>query len=222
MERGLSKKSNILSVNVYIYIYCVVNIVVHSDTVLWCQPLIVCCLCVFVMLIYILFTAVRCQPLIVCCLSVFVRLICTLYSCVLSTFNCMLSLWFCHVYVYYMKMCAVNIWLYVVCVLLLCLYIYICFTAEWCTPSFVVCVLLVCLYVLNTAVICQPLIVCCLTVFVRLICTLYNMISKNMINLCSLNVNGIHGREKRNRVVEWIKTQKCSIVFFTGNSFRWK
>ena len=39
------------------------------------------------------------------------------------------------------------------------------------------------------------------------------MISKNMINLCSLNVNGIHEREKRNRVVEWIKTQKCSIAF---------
>jgi exonuclease III len=39
------------------------------------------------------------------------------------------------------------------------------------------------------------------------------MISKNMTNLCSLNVNGIHGREKRNRVVEWIKTQKCSIAF---------
>ena len=125
MVRGLSKKSNILSVNVYIYIYCVVNNVVHSDTVLWCQPLIVCCLCVFVMLIYILFTAVCCQPLIVCCLSVFVRLICTLYSCVLSNFNCMLSLWFCDVYMYYMQMCAVNIWLYVVCVLLLCLYIYI-------------------------------------------------------------------------------------------------
>ena len=34
-----------------------------------------------------------------------------------------------------------------------------------------------------------------------------------MINLCSLNVNGIHGREKRNRVVQWIKTQKCSIAF---------
>jgi hypothetical protein len=34
-----------------------------------------------------------------------------------------------------------------------------------------------------------------------------------MINLCSLNVNGIHGREKRNMVVEWIKTQKCSIAF---------
>jgi exonuclease III len=34
-----------------------------------------------------------------------------------------------------------------------------------------------------------------------------------MINLCSLNVNGIHGREKRKRVVEWIKTQKCSIAF---------
>ena len=40
------------------------------------------------------------------------------------------------------------------------------------------------------------------------------MISKHMIHLCSLNVNGIHGREKRNRVVEWIKTQKCSIAFF--------
>ena len=49
-----------------------------------------------------------------------------------------------------------------------------------------------------------------------------NMISKIMINLCSLNVNGIHGKEKRNRVVEWIKTQKCSIAFFfsIGNSFR--
>jgi hypothetical protein len=43
-----------------------------------------------------------------------------------------------------------------------------------------------------------------------------------MINLCILNVNGIHGIEKRNMVVEWIKTQKCSIAFFTGNSFRWK
>ena len=39
------------------------------------------------------------------------------------------------------------------------------------------------------------------------------MIFKNMIDLCSLNANGIHGREKPNRVVEWIKTQKCSIAF---------
>ena len=39
------------------------------------------------------------------------------------------------------------------------------------------------------------------------------MISKNMITLCSVNVNDTHGREKRNRVVEWIKTQKCSIAF---------
>ena len=39
------------------------------------------------------------------------------------------------------------------------------------------------------------------------------MISKNMINVCSLNVNGIHWREKRDRVVEWIKIQKCSIAF---------
>jgi hypothetical protein len=37
------------------------------------------------------------------------------------------------------------------------------------------------------------------------------MISKNMINLCSLNVNGIHGREKPNRVVEWIKTQETHL-----------
>jgi len=34
-----------------------------------------------------------------------------------------------------------------------------------------------------------------------------------MITLCSVNVNGIHGREKRNKVVEWIKIQKCSIAF---------
>ena len=50
---------------------------------------------------------------------------------------------------------------------------------------------------------------------------LNNMISKNMTNWCSLNVNGIHGREKRNRVVEWIKAHVFN-SFFTGSSFRGK
>jgi hypothetical protein len=36
--------------------------------------------------------------------------------------------------------------------------------------------------------------------------------SKNAINLCSLNVNGINLKEKRNRVIEWIKAQKSLIT----------
>ena len=39
------------------------------------------------------------------------------------------------------------------------------------------------------------------------------MVIKNTVNLCSLNVNGMHMKEKRGRVIEWIKAQKCSIVF---------
>jgi hypothetical protein len=34
------------------------------------------------------------------------------------------------------------------------------------------------------------------------------MTSKNAINLCILNVNGINLKEKRNGVIEWIKAQK--------------
>ena len=34
-----------------------------------------------------------------------------------------------------------------------------------------------------------------------------------MINLCSLNVNGMHSKEKRKRVIEWVKTHVCSIAF---------
>ena len=139
--------NNILLVNVYVY--CVVNIVVHYDTALWCQFLIASCLCVFVVLIYIL------------------------YSCVLSTFDCLLSVWLSHVHMYFMQMCAVNMWLFDVIVLLLCLYIYICVLYS--------CVHLVCLYVLYTAVFRQPLIVCCLCVFVRLIYTL--------CKLCSVTFN---------------------------------
>ena len=92
---------------VNVYVYCVVNIVVHYDTALWCQFLIASCLCVFAVLIYIL------------------------YSCVLSTFDCLLSVWLSHVHMYVMQMCAVNMWLFDVIVLLLCLYIYIyvCYTA---------------------------------------------------------------------------------------------
>ena len=35
----------------------------------------------------------------------------------------------------------------------------------------------------------------------------------NLINLCSLNVNGVHSKEKRNKVIEWVKTHVCSIAF---------
>ena len=37
--------------------------------------------------------------------------------------------------------------------------------------------------------------------------------SNNLINLCSLNVNGMYSKEKRNRVIEWVKTHVCSIAF---------
>ena len=39
------------------------------------------------------------------------------------------------------------------------------------------------------------------------------MSMKNLINLCSLNVNGINSREKRNRVIEFLNSQKCSIAY---------
>ena len=39
------------------------------------------------------------------------------------------------------------------------------------------------------------------------------MDSNNLINVCSLNVNGMHSKEKRNRVIEWVKTHVCSIAF---------
>ena len=45
------------------------------------------------------------------------------------------------------------------------------------------------------------------------------MTSKNAINLCSLNVNGIHLKEKRNRVIEWIKAQKSLITFLQETHF---
>ena len=39
------------------------------------------------------------------------------------------------------------------------------------------------------------------------------MSPKNMINLCSLNVNGMHARDKCNRIIEWLKAQKCSVAY---------
>jgi len=41
--------------------------------------------------------------------------ICIIYSCVLSTFDFVLYLCFCQVNMYSMQQCAVNLWLYVVC-----------------------------------------------------------------------------------------------------------
>jgi exonuclease III len=35
-----------------------------------------------------------------------------------------------------------------------------------------------------------------------------------MINLCSLNVNGLQNREKRGRAIEWVKSMKCDIAYF--------
>ena len=45
------------------------------------------------------------------------------------------------------------------------------------------------------------------------------MTSKNAINLCSFNVNGKHLKEKRNKVIEWIKAQKSLITFLQETHF---
>jgi exonuclease III len=45
------------------------------------------------------------------------------------------------------------------------------------------------------------------------------MTSKNAINLCSLNVNGINLKENRNKVIEWIKAQKSLITFLQETHF---
>ena len=90
----------------------------------------------------------------------------------------MLSVFLCHAYIYCIQLCVVNIWLFVVCVVLLCLYtfkLYSCVMDTFC----VVCVLLICLYVLYTAMWCQPVILCCLSVFIRLICTLCKLCAAN-------------------------------------------
>ena len=45
------------------------------------------------------------------------------------------------------------------------------------------------------------------------------MTSKHAINLYSLNVNGINLKEKRIRVIEWIKAEKSLITFLQGTHF---
>ena len=42
---------------------------------------------------------------------------------------------------------------------------------------------------------------------------------KNMINLCSLNVNGLQNREKRGRAIEWVRSIKCDIAYFQETHF---
>jgi exonuclease III len=42
---------------------------------------------------------------------------------------------------------------------------------------------------------------------------------KNMINLCSLNVNGLQNREKRGQAIEWVKSMKCDIAYFQESHF---
>jgi hypothetical protein len=73
--------------------------------------------CVFLSGWYVLCTAVFCQPLIVCCLCGFFILICILCRCVLSTCDCMLSVCFCYVYIYIyvIQLCNVYLLLLSVC-----------------------------------------------------------------------------------------------------------
>ena len=120
-------------------------------TAVSCQPLILCCLCVLSR-IYLFYTAVWCQSLIVFCLCSFVMSMCIIYSCVLSTFDCMLYEGFCHDYIYSIQLCDVNLWLYFVFVVLL-----------WAC-------------VLYTAVCCQPLIVCFMRDVVTIIFILYSCV----------------------------------------------
>ena len=40
-----------------------------------------------------------------------------------------------------------------------------------------------------------------------------------MINLCSLNVNGLQNREKRGQAIEWVESMKCDIAYFQETHF---
>ena len=43
--------------------------------------------------------------------------------------------------------------------------------------------------------------------------------TSTIVNFSSLNVNGIKCKAKRDRVIEWIKTQRCSICFLQETHF---
>ena len=43
--------------------------------------------------------------------------------------------------------------------------------------------------------------------------------SNNIINFCTLNVNGLQMKDKQRRLLQWIKNQNCSIVFLQETHF---
>ena len=81
-------------VNLWLYVFCVfLSCLYILYTAVYCKPLIVCCLCGFVMFIYI-YVIQLCDGYLLCGLCTLDMFICTLYSCVLSTFDFMLSVCF--------------------------------------------------------------------------------------------------------------------------------
>ena len=45
------------------------------------------------------------------------------------------------------------------------------------------------------------------------------MSNNNIINFCTLNVNGLQMKDKQRRLLQWIKNQNCSIVFLQETHF---
>ena len=41
----------------------------------------------------------------------------------------------------------------------------------------------------------------------------------NNIHLCTVNAQGLRDKQKRLRLYEWIKTQKCQIIFIQETHF---
>ena len=100
--------------------------------------------------------------MILCCMRDFVTNIFIIYSCMMSTFDCILSLWFCHEHMYSIQLCAVYLWLYVVCVLLhvymysiqlcavnLCMFLLICNLYNACYVLMLIIILYIISLVLN-------------------------------------------------------------------------
>ena len=45
------------------------------------------------------------------------------------------------------------------------------------------------------------------------------MSNNNTIICCAINVNGLQMKDKQRRLLQWIKNQKCSIVFLQEMHF---
>ena len=45
------------------------------------------------------------------------------------------------------------------------------------------------------------------------------MSNNNIMNFCTLNVNGLQMKDKQRRLLQWIKNQNCSIVFLQETHF---